>query len=205
MLRDTTIADVHGGGTECSIEDIVLEDTENVGFSIFDDGVDPLVLAKSERRDAIADMLNDHEPLPNTEGQGSNNKNSISQVVEYVGKFIFKSTLVSELNGNPFLSKDRLTCIRNSIYFNNAEDYLSAASSQNSYLLGLGSDCSVFFVSRGDVGTSSSINATRKRNRGGSVRKGSPTNISSSCDSGSWWIGRVQKIRRKAGTKWGIS
>jgi hypothetical protein len=164
VLRDTMTADVYGGSTECSIKDVVLEDTENVDFSIFDDGVDPLVLAESECRDAIADMLNDHEPLPNTEGQGSNSKKPISRVVEYVWKFIFKSTLVSELNGNPFLSKDRLTRIRNSIYFNQAEDYLSAASSQNYCLMGLGSDCGVFFVTRGDVGASSVVNATRKRN-----------------------------------------
>jgi hypothetical protein len=178
VLRDNMTTDVNGGGMECSIENVVLEDTENSDFSVFDDGVDPLVLAESERRDAIADMLNDHEPLPSTEGQGSNNKNPISRVVEYVGKFIFKSTLVSELNGNPFLSKDRLTHIRNFIYFNNAEYYLSAASSQNSCLMGLGSDCGVFFVTRSDVGTSSAVNVARKKNRGGSVQKGSPTNIS---------------------------
>jgi hypothetical protein len=178
VLRDNMTTDVNGGGMECSIENVVLEDTENSDFSVFDDGVDPLVLAESERRDAIADMLNDHEPLPSTEGQGSNNKNPISRVVEYVGKFIFKSNLVSELNCNPFLSKDRLTHIRNFIYFNNAEYYLSAASSQNSCLMGLGSDCGVFFVTRSDVGTSSAVNVARKKNRGGSVQKGSPTNIS---------------------------
>jgi hypothetical protein len=164
VLRDTLTTDVHGGGTECSIEEGVLEDTQNADFNVFDDGVDPLVVAESEYRDAIVDMLNHHESLPGTKGQGSNSKKPISQVVEYSGKFIFKSTLISELNGNPFLSKDRLTCISNSIYFNNAEDYLGATSSQNSCLMGLGSDCGVFFVTRGDVGTSSAVNVARKRN-----------------------------------------
>jgi hypothetical protein len=42
---------------------------------------------------------------------------------------VYKSTLVNELNGNPFLLKDRLIWICNSVYFNNFEDYLSAAAS----------------------------------------------------------------------------
>jgi hypothetical protein len=64
------------------------------------------------------------------------------------GKSVYKSTLVNELNGNPFLSKDKLTRIRNSIYFNNADDYLSVASSTSTCLLGLGSHCGVHFSGR---------------------------------------------------------
>ena len=60
---------------------------------------------------------------------------------------MFKSTLVSELNGNPFLSKDRLTRVQNSIYLNNVEEYMSAANSEKTCLLGLGSDYAVYFVS----------------------------------------------------------
>jgi hypothetical protein len=48
-----------------------------------------------------------------------------SPTVSMSGKTIFKSTLMNELNGNPFLSKDRLTRIRNFVYFNNAKDYMT--------------------------------------------------------------------------------
>jgi len=58
--------------------------------------------------------------------------------VKCVGYNIYKSTLVSQLNANPFLSKDRLTRVKNSIYFNNSNDYISASSSTKTILLGLG-------------------------------------------------------------------
>ena len=67
-------------------------------------------------------------------------------------KAIYKSTLVAELNGNPFLSKDQLTRIKNSMYFNNAEDYLSAANSTIIVLMGLGSDCGVLFMQSRTLG-----------------------------------------------------
>jgi len=35
-------------------------------------------------------------------------------------------------------------------------------------------------------------------------KSGSPTNILQGVDAGSWWIGRVQKMRRKVGTQWGL-
>ena len=38
-------------------------------------------------------------------------------VVELDGKDMFKSCLVSQLNGNPTLSKDMLTRVRNGVYF----------------------------------------------------------------------------------------
>ena len=38
---------------------------------------------------------------------------------------ISKSSRVTQLNGNPFFSKDKLTRLRNSLYFNNDDDYLS--------------------------------------------------------------------------------
>lgn len=36
-------------------------------------------------------------------------------------------------------------------------------------------------------------------------KKGQPMAVSTGAESGSWWIGRVQKIRRSYGTKWGPS
>ena len=38
-------------------------------------------------------------------------------VVELNGKDMYKSCLVSQLNRNPTLSKDRLTKVRNGVYF----------------------------------------------------------------------------------------
>ena len=38
--------------------------------------------------------------------------------------------------------------VRNSIYFNNAKDYLSDAKSSSTYLLGLESDCAMFIIQR---------------------------------------------------------
>jgi hypothetical protein len=58
--------------------------------------------------------------------------------------------LISQLNGNLFLLKDRLTRVRNSIYFNNADAYCFAAESYKTCLLGLESDCRVYSVT-GDV------------------------------------------------------
>jgi hypothetical protein len=83
------------------------------------------------------------------------------------GKVVYKSTLVNELNGNPFLSKDRLTRIHNSIYFNNSEDYLSAATSNSTCLLGLGSDYGVFFVESQSRAVGSATKAAKNHSRRG--------------------------------------
>ena len=42
-------------------------------------------------------------------------------VAELDGKDIYKYCLVSQLNGNPTLSKDRLTKVRNGVYFKQDE------------------------------------------------------------------------------------
>ena len=68
----------------------------------------------------------------------------IFATVTYIS--IYKSTLVSELNGNNFISKDQLTRVRNSIYSNNADNYTTTSYSISLMMLGFGSDCGVFFV-----------------------------------------------------------
>jgi hypothetical protein len=118
-------------------------------------------------------------------------------------KVVYKSTLVNELNGNPFLSKDRLTRIRNSIYFNNSEDYLSAATSNSTCLLGLGSDCGVFFVESQSHAVESAAKAAKSRSRMG--RLGGPSNVPSTASLGTWWLGRIHKMRHKVGSRWRIS
>ena len=121
--------------------------------------------------------------------------------VSYLGKKIFKSTLVSELNGNSFLSKDRLTQIRNSVYFNNAKDYLNVASLSSICLIGLGSDNGVYFVEKNSLNTSSIMQSARKRMRSTSSHKGDQSNVAVGLESGTWWIGHVQKMRCRMDTK----
>jgi hypothetical protein len=105
-----------------------------------------------------------------------------SPTVSMSGKTIFKSTLMNELNGNPFLSKDRLTRIRNFVYFNNAKDYMTVVSSSSICLIGLGSDCGVFFadIAARDVGSATRI--ARKRTK--SSRNGAPTKDPTTAKSG---------------------
>jgi hypothetical protein len=44
----------------------------------------------------------------------------------YKGNTVYKHTLVDQFNGNPFLSKNKLTCVRKSMYFNDLNNYLIA-------------------------------------------------------------------------------
>ena len=100
-----------------------------------DDILDSLLFLEDETRDALSKILNgveDHfEPIATP-------PTKILPYVEYEGNQIFKSTLISQLNGNghPFLSKDRLMRVKKSIYFNNSE--VNVASSSSTMFLGLG-------------------------------------------------------------------
>jgi hypothetical protein len=91
----------------------------------------------------ILDMLNEIENQCLVDGGC---ENAFCPIVKYQGNKIYKFTLVSQLNANPFLSKDRLTCVRKSMYFNNLNVYLIATSSNSTCLLGLGNNCGVYFV-----------------------------------------------------------
>ena len=68
----------------------------------------------------------------------------IMPMVEYDGHQISKATLVSQLNANMFLSNDKLTRVKDSIYFNNNDNYISTSSSPTSMMVGLGYDVGVF-------------------------------------------------------------
>ena len=86
-----------------------------------------------------------------------NNVNSkVSSFVQVDDKIIFKSTLVSHLNGNPTLSKDRLTRVREGVFYSceNANDFLNG----NGNLIGIGLDCVVFFTEE--------VNSTRPKRKG---------------------------------------
>jgi len=184
---DMSVMDID---VDMSIVDASLDDREEI-----------LRLAEEECRDAISQMLDSAEPSPPMPPSGQNHVQKIELVVEYKGRAIYKSTLIGELNGNPFLSKDRLTRIKNSIYFNNAEDYLSAANSTSTALLGLGSDCGVLFMQSPTLGLSSGVRAAQMRNRN-SAHVGHPTAVTVGSDIGTWWLGRVQKMRRTVGKTW---
>jgi len=73
--------------------------------------------------------------------------------------------LVGQLNGTPFLSKDRLTRVKKSICFNNSEDYLNAAQCSDTCFVGIGSDVGVYFVQRSTITRPSTVAAAKKRGR----------------------------------------
>ena len=69
--------------------------------------------------------------------------------------------------------------MKNSIYFNNSDDYLAVASSTTSMLLGLGSDVGVYFKDERGSSTLSAVRVakTRKRGRPAIVNTGSKNGI----------------------------
>ena len=79
---------------------------------------------------------------------------------------------MSQLTGNSFLSKDHLTKVRNSIYFNNSDDYLATANLSNTCLLGLSSDCAIYFVQLNTTKMSLIAKAAMKRTRGSRQKVG---------------------------------
>jgi hypothetical protein len=133
-----------------------------------DDGVDPRVWFENEARDIIFDMRSGVQcPYDGARIETSAPTVLYCPTVSMLDKIVYKSTLVNELNGNPFLSKDRLTHICNSVYFNNSENYLSTATSNSTCLLGLGSDCGVFFVKSQSHVVGSARKAAKSRCRMG--------------------------------------
>jgi hypothetical protein len=148
--------------------------------------MEAMAAMECEVRDALSSLLDDLE----MHIQDTDAPMQVSPLVEYSSNKIFKSTLVGQLNRNPFLSKDMLTRVRNSIYFNNTDDYLSAANSSNTCLLGLGSGCAVYMMQRSTTRVSSMSRVAGKR---GWPRKNvsGPSNIYNGVDEGCWWLGHV--------------
>ena len=167
---------------------------------LLDDGTPHLDVLESEACDAISDMLSAHE----NQVAGTLDRHKVEPFVQFDGNKIFKSTLVGQLNGNPFLSKDRLTRVKNSLYFNNADVYLSAAQSSSTCFVGIGSDVGIFFVQRSTLSRPSTIAAAKKRGRSRASNRGTATSVLQGVDEGTWWVGRIQKMRRRlGGTSWG--
>ena len=107
-------------------------------------------------------------------------------VVELDGKDMCKYCLVSQLNGNPTLSKDRLNKVRNGVYFRRDE---RAPQKGVAIGFGIGSDCAVFFESEYIV----VAEHTRRKGVYQSTKRG--------VFCGTWYIGRVQIIRKKDGNR----
>ena len=101
-------------------------------------------------------------------------------------KQVYKSTLVSDLNGNPTLSKDQLTRVRSASYFSLEEKVIDRGGSW----LGIGSDCAIFFETHGVE-----ENAQCKR-------KGKPNKTSHGVQKGQWYLGRVIAMRSKVENGW---
>ncbi|KAL3687171.1 hypothetical protein R1sor_013480 [Riccia sorocarpa] len=106
-------------------------------------------------------------------------------MVVYEGHNIYKATLVSQLLGNPTLSKDRLTRIKQSIYFNGVKPK-PRQDGVPVCIMDIGSDCAVLFNT---VSNRPSTRAKKGRRATTTMKE--------------VWIGRVQKIRRKYNGKWG--
>lgn len=94
---------------------------------LYDDRAAIVIVTESETRDIIVEMLNNHE----NHAQVEQVPIKVEPFVEFNGNRIFKSKLVGQLNGNPFMLKDRIICVKNSLYFNKNEDYLNVAQCSN--------------------------------------------------------------------------
>ena len=124
--------------------------------------------------------------------------------MEFDGHMIFKSTLVGQLNGNSFLAKDRLTRVRNSLYFNNNEDYLRTIQCSNTCFVEIGSDVGVYFVQRTAITRPFTVTAAKRRGNSLAKKSGRVASTLQGVDEGTRWVGRIQKMRRRAsGTSWG--
>ena len=82
-------------------------------------------------------MVDEHEESPL--------EHHVVPFVDVDGPKIFKSTLVSHLNGNPTLSKDRLTKIKFGMLYTKLETKISRVG-DNVFNFKLGCDCVVALV-----------------------------------------------------------
>ena len=115
-----------------------------------------------------------------------NGSKTIKLVVDLDGKDMFKACLVSQLNGNLTLSKGKLTKVTNGVYLR-----WDGKTPQKGVSIGfgIGSDCGVLFESNWILPTE----------RIG--RKGVPRSTRQGVSCGTWFIGRVQRIREKDGNR----
>lgn len=166
---------------------------------VFDDSIDLAATVEDEVRGIVNEMISS----ASQENVIVQNTVPFSSTVKFEDNIIFKSTLVSQLNVNPFLSKDRLTRVKSSVYFNNSESYLAAANSSSTCFVGVGTDVGVYFVQRISTTQSSAVKAVQKRNKQKGGRKGMAAPVTAAVDQGLWYLGRIQRMKVKKGNSWG--
>ena len=117
VLRDRLVSELsaaeppaHAPQMRDNLEESAAEEDESEHWRIIEE----------EARDAVTDVLNSAE-VQVQQPQGSER---IEVTVEVDGHVIYKSTLMSQLNGSVFLSKDRLARIKHSAQFNNHDNFL---------------------------------------------------------------------------------
>ena len=166
---------------------------------VFDDGSDPTATVEDEVRGIVNEMIS----CASQENVIVQSNVPFSSTMKFEDNIIFKSALVNQLNVNPFLSKDRLTRVKSSLYFNNSEFYLAAASSSSSCFVGVGSDVGVYFVQRISTTQSSAVRVVQERNKQKGGRKGIAAPVTAAVDQGLWYLGRIQRLKVKKGNIWG--
>jgi hypothetical protein len=85
------------------------------------------------------------------------------------------------------------------MYSNNSNAYLIVSSFSSTCLLGLGNDCGVYFVH------DDNNQASSRKQVGNHSKFGKPVHIYNATSNGTWWLGRVQRIMRRVGNRWGFS
>lgn len=108
----------------------------------------------------------------------------VERFVKIDNKEVYKATLISQLNGNPWLSKDRLTKVKNHVLqIDEKNKQINAATA-----LGIGSDCAVFFEEEARV------EAAKQKACHVKAKQKSLKAI--------WYLGRILSIRKKVGRCW---
>src|SRR5450759_1051558 len=144
---------------------------------------------------------------------------------------MYKTMLISQLNDNPHLSKDMLTRVKSSLYFNNLVDKPKVRDGSPTMFIHVGTECAMYFVKelhsipstrtvtsiakqirgrqRKEVGPELDTpgrKGKRKRGPHSKKSKGEPAAVASSSRlkvEHSFWIGKVQSIQKKYGSKVG--
>ncbi|KAL2653470.1 hypothetical protein R1flu_021598 [Riccia fluitans] len=90
--------------------------------------------ARHVMSETMSTLLMEHAPT----------KRKVDPMVSYEGHQMYKPSLVNFLLGNPILSKDHLTCIKQSVYFNGMKPK-QRVDGVPVCIIDVGSDCAMLF------------------------------------------------------------
>jgi hypothetical protein len=178
--------------------------------AVVTDGVPDNIIASGDCVAVMSDMFLELNPEELVYGGGP--RTIVKPTVSYQDRHMYKSTLVSQLTSNPFQSKDRLTRVKQSLYFNSLVDKPVVREGVETMFMTIGSDCGVFFLEESQMQVRETRSAKeiaksfkgKGRSTGGKNLKrprGELVEVHT-IPSGSkyvWWVGRVQSIQRKYG------